>query len=222
VKSVIVPTIYDLSRKFNKSKYKSPYESEILTPEGLQDSKGHMCGKTYELAKPYIKQFHIGIDVGSRMGEFSFYAQFDFEHLYCFDPNFNAKFPLNVDTSIATTYNCALGDTYETITMYGGMHTFRESIKPQESISIPLDRFKIINKVGLLKIDVEGFEKKVLLGAKGLIERNNPVIIIEQNHIKLEEEKAFSAKGYLESIGYEVKAICPRGWDHIMVRGKKS
>ena len=44
-------------------------------------------------------------------------------------------------------YNCALGDTYETITMYGAMHTFRESIKPKKTICIPLDRFQIINKV---------------------------------------------------------------------------
>ncbi len=65
---------------------------------------------------------------------------------------------------------------------------------------------------------MEGFEKKVLLGAARTIERWNPVIVIEQNHVVLEGNERYSAKEYLESIGYRQVAVDSRGWDFVMVR----
>jgi hypothetical protein len=72
--------------------------------------------------------------------------------------------------------------------------------------------------VDYIKIDVEGFEKKVLLGGAKTIERSNPVIVIEQNHVVLEGDERYSAKAYLEGIGYRQVAVDNRGWDFVMVR----
>ena len=44
-----------------------------------------------------------------------------------------------------------------------------------------IDNLKFKEKVKLMKIDVEGDELKVLKGAKKLIEKNNPIIILEFN-----------------------------------------
>jgi hypothetical protein len=74
------------------------------------------------------------------------------------------------------------------------------------------------NEVDYIKIDVEGFEKKVLIGAANTIERCNPVIVIEQNHVVLEGEHRYAAKEYLEGIGYASVAVDDRGWDFVMVR----
>ncbi len=46
---------------------------------------------------------------------------------------------------------------------------------------MPLDKIlnKKFSKKVILKIDVEGFEYKVLLGAKQFIKKNRPIIILE-------------------------------------------
>jgi FkbM family methyltransferase len=56
----------------------------------------------------------------------------------------------------------------------------------------PLDLFYNIfeKKISVIKIDIEGMEYKVLLGAKTLIEKHKPVIIVEifdQNFVKTNE-----------------------------------
>ena len=213
MKKIVVPSIFDKS-EFSKF---SDRPSHINTPDGDRPADEHICGITYKLARPHIKNFEIGIDVGCRIGEFSHFMQYDFEHLYCFDPNYHPKFPSNVDMRHATHYNCALGDKYGTITMFGGMHTVRENVKPTEKACIPLDRFSFAKKIGLIKIDVEGFEEKVLKGAQKILEKYSPVIIVEQNHVTIDGVLK-SAINYLESINYKVVDLCPRGWDHILVR----
>ena len=57
---------------------------------------------------------------------------------------------------------------------------------------MPLDLFYNVfeKQISVIKIDVEGMEYKVLLGAKNLIEKYKPVIIVEifdQNLIKTNE-----------------------------------
>lgn len=49
---------------------------------------------------------------------------------------------------------------------------------------MPLDQM-ITDKVALLKIDVQGFENEVILGASSIIERDSPLIIYEdEEHFK--------------------------------------
>ena len=49
-----------------------------------------------------------------------------------------------------------------------------------------LDDIKINNKIGFIKIDVEGHEKNVLIGGQALIKENKPVMVIEieERHTK--------------------------------------
>ena len=44
---------------------------------------------------------------------------------------------------------------------------------------IPLDLLQIQEKIKLIKIDVEGYESKVIKGAKELILKNKPIILLE-------------------------------------------
>ncbi len=50
-----------------------------------------------------------------------------------------------------------------------------------------LDNISINNEVGFIKIDVEGHEKNVIMGAKSLINKNKPVLLveIEERHTKI-------------------------------------
>ena len=73
-----------------------------------------------------------------------------------------------------------------------------------------LDNFKFIKKVKIIKIDVEGDELNVLLGAKKLINKFNPIIVLEFNSCHI-----FS-RTFLRDIlnvlkYYKVYRILPRG-----------
>jgi hypothetical protein len=79
-----------------------------------------------------------------------------------------------------------------------------------------LDSFDLLD-LDYIKLDVEGFEKKVMVGGERTIQRWRPVIVIEQNDAQLPSEPPFAAKAWLEERDYVHVATCPRGWDHIMV-----
>lgn len=201
----------------------NPYRPEwaetdfLYSADGTGEYPKHPCKLTYLLSKPFIKNFRTALDVGCRVGEFSRYLQLDFQHVYAFDPILSAKFKFNVDLSKATHFHCALGDEVGQTRMFDGMHEVRSGIEPRIVPVYTIDMFDF-QDVDYIKIDVEGFEKKVLLGAARTIERFSPVIVIEQNHVVLEGDERYSAKVYLESIGYREAAVDKRGWDFVMVR----
>ena len=89
----------------------------------------------------------------------------------------------------------------------GGTNTLRDDIaiqgnpmKSYEVDLITLDSQKI-NNVGLIKIDVEGYELDVLIGAKKTIIENNPIILCE---VWDNEESRLKVSAFFESINYSI------------------
>jgi FkbM family methyltransferase len=201
----------------------NPYQEEwvetdfLYSADGIGEFPKHACKMTYLLSKPFIKKYRTALDVGCRVGEFTRYLQRDFQHVYSFDPNLWPNFRYNVDLGKVTHFQCALGDEPGQIEMFGGGHCSDGGGERKTASVYTVDMFGFDN-VDYIKIDVEGFEKKVLLGAARTIERHNPVIVIEQNHVVLQGDQQYSAKAYLEGLGYRDAAVDKRGWDFVMVR----
>lgn len=201
----------------------NPYDPEwadrdfLYSPDGIQEFPEHCCKLTYNLSKPFIRNFRNALDIGCRVGEFTRYLHLDFDQVYAFDPNLWPNFRFNVDLNKVTHYHCAIGDEPGEILMYSGGHEMRDGSKQKINPVYTIDSFKF-DDVDYIKIDVEGFEKKVLLGASETIERCNPLIVIEQNEVVLEGDVRYSAKEYLETIGYKSVAVDKRGWDFVMLR----
>ena len=61
------------------------------------------------------------------------------------------------------------------------------------------------NNIDFIKIDVEGFENQVVLGAKETLIRNKPIIIVEQKGFSNRyKETQFEAIDTLKSYGAKV------------------
>lgn len=199
----------------------NPYRAEwfeenyVFTPDGPTNSPTHHCKLTFDITKPFINKTRTAVDVGCRMGEYTRFLSKNFDNAFAFDANLHPRFPWNVDLSNTTHFNCALGDAQGTIEMFGGTHQTVEG-QMKEVPMFRLDDFGL-EDVDYIKVDVEGFEKKVLLGGQKTISAFRPLIVIEQNDVRLPDEEPYAAKTYLESIGYKHVATCPRGWDLVMM-----
>ena len=68
-----------------------------------------------------------------------------------------------------------------------------------KKLAINLDSLNL-NKVSLIKIDVEGHELEVLTGAKNLISTYKPVIILEASTNETEIHNFLTNQGYLKNI----------------------
>lgn len=199
----------------------NPYQADwydrnyIFTPDGAAEHPKHHCKLTFDISLPFVRNFRTAVDVGCRLGEYSRFLHHHFEMTYCFDPNLWKGFASNVDLKKVVHFNCALGDEPGVIQMHGGTHRFVEG-KMKTVPVFRLDDFEL-ETVDYIKIDVEGFETKVLEGGIKTVERDRPVIVIEQNDVYLPDEGPLFAKKWLEERGYRHAATCPRGWDYIMV-----
>ena len=160
------------------------------------------------------------VDIGANFGGYSMLL--DFKNNYCFEGNKRFACMLYANMLIkdkyanTEVYNCVLSDKVEEIgyngwccegcgspdevrgDLYSDMHKVKTSV---------LDSFGLTD-VGLIKIDVEGFEEKVLRGGIGTIVRNNyPPILFEcwdVGYYNMTQEKHDSMFNFLRGLGYKI------------------
>lgn len=193
-------------------------DSDTHFPERINEN-GFYQEDTFEAALKYCKATHCFMDIGAHIGLWTVKAidsGFDrviafepvLEHGECFKAN---TFPLNARIDL---YDVILGNGG-----YGRMYNFLDgntgALKVEFSDK-PDNGFRPIHKlddllpeappqIDLLKIDVEGFEKQVLEGAKETILRCRPVIVVEQKSNR-------EAIAYLQSLGAILQANVRRDY----------
>lgn len=121
-------------------------------------------------------------------------------HVYAFEPqrivfqNLCANMALNSLTNVSC-FHAAVGDASGSIRMpdldysrennFGGV-----SAGTERGYNVPLvrlDDFLEIDRLRLLKVDVEGMESKVLAGARELITRFRPILYVENDRVEKSE-----------------------------------
>ena len=167
------------------------------------------------------------IDVGAHVGYFSAIGAAlvgETGHVHAFEPNFkNFKALLgNVSSLCLTAHQVAVRNTRGTSCLYrnadnNGGHACwdvgRHPANPQsratpqidDVITVTLDEFEFDN-VGAIKIDVEGSEFEVLVGAHDTLKANpEAVVILEINRFGLAQLGHYESdiREFMKAMGYQ-------------------
>lgn len=175
----------------------------------------HHCKLSWELAKPFIKNWRNAIDIGCRDGEFSHYMFPVFQHVYSFDYRISTNFPKNLPKENVTWFVTGLSDKQVTLpaSMGGQLENLSGVTKPVPVTLYPLDAFGFTD-VDFIKVDTDGFEMRIVQGAIETLTNNSPVLILEQGYFDQKEALEFCVK----ELGYTHVATCNRQLDHILVK----
>lgn len=171
------------------------------------------------IVEQLLENCNCFVDVGTNTGLYCFVAaRFpQIKKIYAFEPQgdcvrqFKKTVSINNWDSKFIIKNCALGNkkTQLELELAGTGSSFNSNLISKNSrnkIIVPVSTLdtELNNKsCDFLKIDVEGFEMQVLLGAQKTIERCKPMIFVEINtKSKSETKHAYEKIDWLKSKGY--------------------
>mgnify|MGYP001603133105 CR=1 FL=1 len=170
-------------------------------------------------ALAFVPEKKIAIDIGGHIGLYSAALLDSFKRVVAFEPSpINARcFKKNAPN--AKLYEVALGAVAGKTELHiaadnTGNNSIVESFG-EEKVSIKvetLDSFEFSN-ISLIKIDVQGYEEQVLIGAKKTISINKPIIIIELITHKNSPPNEAAMKILTD---YSYKTLAVMGKDYIM------
>ena len=155
---------------------------------------------------------HSAIDVGGHCGFWSFYLGGNFKKVYAFEPVeiFRECFKKNIPHENVELLPVALGNENSFVSMNvelentGATHVSNKTDVLNKVELKKLDDYEF-NDIDFIKIDVEGYENQVVLGAKETLLRNKPIIIVEQKGFSDRfNETQFEAIDTLKSYGAKV------------------
>ena len=213
------------------------YDASFYLPDFRKEAIQHGIAITQDffeidvlsdLRKNYIKDKAVILDIGANIGNHTvFFAKVcNAKKVYSFEPipYIYGLLSRNVDINNikkkVCTYNVALGNSCvkADIENYYEDNMGRTQLKESDNGGIEVVRLDDIVKeiddiVDFIKIDVEGFEVKVLEGAVDFLRKTNAVIFIEcfpNNYSKMnsillscgyKEEKEYKNNNYLYKKG---------------------
>ena len=157
-------------------------------------------------------RMHTAIDVGGHCGFWSFYLGGNFKKVYAFEPVeiFRECFKKNIPYENVELLPVALGNENGFVSMNvelkntGATHLSTKTDDLNKVELKKLDDYELTD-VDFIKIDVEGYENQVVLGAKETLLRNKPIIIVEQKGFSDRfNETQFEAIDNLKSYGAKV------------------
>lgn len=179
-------------------------------------SKKNYQYKSIRDALLFCKQRRIAIDIGAHIGLLTYQMLTSFKKIHtfeaCFD-NFNCLIQ-NIKTTKVLHNNIALSDKIEELKLTkhknnSGAHTCTDLLKNKnqgmETVkAILFDSLNII-KIDFIKIDVEGWDLKVLKGAENSIKAFRPVVLVEDNfgrqELRDKREDNSEIQEYLRTLG---------------------
>lgn len=231
----------------NKNHYKADFPAYVVNNRNnVSDwilSDGEPEINLIKWCEQFLNKDKIFIDIGAHMGTYTINLAPFCNKVYSFEPQKMTYYQLCGGIALnelynVTAHNFALGTTEEsgTITSLniqsidgGGSTIDHNIIESQNGVLIGsenillkcLDDFDFDLPIGLIKIDVEGYELNVIKGAiKTLTKHNNPPILFEAWDTEWYKEKREELFNYIKSINYEIISIM--GYSHMFLANTKN
>ena len=173
----VLPTVWK-SNNYNPDWYDKDY---FISKDGTGEFPEHHCKLTWKASVPFILEYENAVDIGCRDGEYARYLSLPFKHVYCFDYRHRRLFSDNVPLDKCTHFKCGLGEEHKTISVSGGGSMTSGKVpkeKWHDEEIFTLDQFNLPN-ISYIKIDVDGFETRVLQGASDTINKYKPLLVLE-------------------------------------------
>lgn len=163
----------------------------------------------YERLKNIGNPTNILIDIGGEIGSYCIPLSDFYDKVITFEPNKN-NFNLilksidanNIENIIPINKGCGKSsEKGNLVTEYNNVIDLAEEGDVEiVSLDTELKELDIdFNKVAAIKLDVEGFEYQVLLGAREAIETSKPIIYLETHPMGTVVEDCYF---FLENLGY--------------------
>ena len=163
-----------------------------------------------------LKEKRRFLDVGANVGIYSFYFKNSFKNIDAFEPLKEISYRLEYyQNESLKVHNCALSNkkgefqiyipfiSGQTVASLSSLEKRNGDCKVRIVKVDKIDNYDF-DDVDLIKIDVEGHEEYVIEGARNVIKKNMPILIveIEQRHIKKQIEEVFQTILKLNYFGF--------------------
>jgi len=151
------------------------------------------------------------VDVGAYKGYYSVRMAKRCRQVVAFEPNPENRRILEENVRLngldnVTIHPCAVGEGRYKARLYpsaSGSTLLEGYVKaePVEVEVVPLD--EVVDRADVIKVDVEGYEAKVVEGARRLIERLKPTLVIEHHDFRHYKVRSYEeVSSYLKGLGY--------------------
>jgi FkbM family methyltransferase len=173
-------------------------------------------------AMNFCKKFDMAIDAGANYGLMSYHLSKKFLQVHAFEIDDAVRDCLkkNIDKFEMTNvqiYDCGLGNSDESVDLIYQKNSFATRIDPnrkQGRFSVrSIDSFEFCS-CDLIKIDCEGYEPFIILGATQTIKNYKPVILMEDKNLSAdygtdgqESVKILESWGYKKSHSFRKDCI---------------
>ncbi len=196
-------------------------DNHLFNSYATEEGK-NKCLRILRKALDKVTNFKMAIDGGAFVGLFSLEMAKKFNVVFAFEPCHPTRQALRENTDSTNNifiYDRALGDKFARASQnqddrWVGNMGGRYLIPGDDFEVVPLDCFEL-NDVGLIKLDIEGYEYRALQGAQDTIKRCKPVIIVEDKPRIYERQGVVKGQvdDFLKSLG--TKQILKIGSDII-------
>jgi FkbM family methyltransferase len=172
----------------------------------------------------FVPPDRMAIDVGTWWGPWSWWLAKRVARVEAFEPNASICNTLNdILPSNVTLHNVALSDARGEASLWSpsselgteGRSTLvgdgTSGWLPQRVETAPLDDFGF-SDVGFVKIDVEGSELSVLQGARALLEKEKPTLLVEVEEAHQAPDGMDRIFDYLKDLNYQGKFLRRGHW----------